>query len=340
MENDNNGFVLSEELTALREQVRRIIRDEIIPIEKTPRSRRAPKFPKRTTGRSRAKLQAAGMWCMGAPTEIRRRRTRHLRHVRADGRDGAASDGPLQSGRRRVRAHAAAGHLRRHRRTDPEVRGARRSRTPGTLSSRLPSRRADPTRPARSNAARCARAIPTYSMAPRFSSSHAHEAEWGVVFTRTDPKAGRAGSPLHRHKGHPWLHRAAVQDAAHGSTPIRSSFRGLRDAGRAAARTRGRRADALPRFADAPALSVFGLQHRRRRGGAQDGDRACQAAQHLRRVAGAPPGDPMDARRFGGRAARGALADVGGRVEGRPRRRRRGWKRRSRNCIRARCSAA
>ena len=33
MENGNNGFVLSEELTALREQVKRIIRDEIIPIE-------------------------------------------------------------------------------------------------------------------------------------------------------------------------------------------------------------------------------------------------------------------------------------------------------------------
>ena len=32
MENGNNGFVLSEELTALREQVKRIIRDEIIPI--------------------------------------------------------------------------------------------------------------------------------------------------------------------------------------------------------------------------------------------------------------------------------------------------------------------
>ena len=28
MENGNNGFVLSEELTALREQVKRIIRDE------------------------------------------------------------------------------------------------------------------------------------------------------------------------------------------------------------------------------------------------------------------------------------------------------------------------
>jgi len=34
MENDT-GFQLSEELPALREQVRRIIRDEIIPIEKT-----------------------------------------------------------------------------------------------------------------------------------------------------------------------------------------------------------------------------------------------------------------------------------------------------------------
>src|ERR1700681_2251341 len=42
IENGNNGFVLSEELTVLRDQVRRIIRDEIIPIE----SRLDPTRPK------------------------------------------------------------------------------------------------------------------------------------------------------------------------------------------------------------------------------------------------------------------------------------------------------
>ncbi len=70
--------------------------------------------------------------------------------------------------------------------------------------------------------------------------SHAHEAEWGVVFTRTDPKAGRSGITCFIiHKGHPRFHRAAVRDSAHRGASQRSSVRRLRDSGRAAHR-RGR----------------------------------------------------------------------------------------------------
>jgi hypothetical protein len=54
IENGNNGFVLSEELTVLRDQVRRIIRDEIIPIESRLDPTR-PKFQRTNSGHSRAR---------------------------------------------------------------------------------------------------------------------------------------------------------------------------------------------------------------------------------------------------------------------------------------------
>ena len=65
MENDT-GFQLSEELSALREQVRRIIRDEIIPIEKKL-DPDAAEIPDEDYWRLAKKVQAAGMWCMSAP---------------------------------------------------------------------------------------------------------------------------------------------------------------------------------------------------------------------------------------------------------------------------------
>src|SRR5713226_6831706 len=64
MENGNNGFVLSEELTALREQVKRIIRDEIIPIEDRL-DPDAPEIPESEFWPLARKTQAAGLWCMG-----------------------------------------------------------------------------------------------------------------------------------------------------------------------------------------------------------------------------------------------------------------------------------
>src|SRR5690349_12127782 len=60
------GFQLSGELSALREQVRRIIRDEIIPIEQKI-DPDAPEIPEEDYWRLAKKTQAAGMWCMGAP---------------------------------------------------------------------------------------------------------------------------------------------------------------------------------------------------------------------------------------------------------------------------------
>ncbi|MFZ0658752.1 MAG: acyl-CoA dehydrogenase family protein, partial [Candidatus Binataceae bacterium] len=65
---DSGGYQIPEELAALRDQVRRIIRDEIIPIE-AKCDPDAPEIPEDDYWRIAKKVQAAGMWCMGAPKD-------------------------------------------------------------------------------------------------------------------------------------------------------------------------------------------------------------------------------------------------------------------------------
>ena len=65
-----NGFALSPELRALRDQVGKIIREEIIPIEARC-DPDAPEIPEDDYWRIARKAQAAGMWCMDGITFCR-----------------------------------------------------------------------------------------------------------------------------------------------------------------------------------------------------------------------------------------------------------------------------
>ena len=62
------GFTLPDELRLLREQVRRFIRDEIIPLEQRI-DPDAPGLPEEDWERLAAKTKAAGLWALGAPEE-------------------------------------------------------------------------------------------------------------------------------------------------------------------------------------------------------------------------------------------------------------------------------
>ncbi|HTO10428.1 MAG TPA: acyl-CoA dehydrogenase family protein [Candidatus Binatia bacterium] len=62
------GFTLPDELRVLREQVRRFIREEIIPLEQTL-DPDAPGLPEEDWARLAAKTKAAGLWALGAPEE-------------------------------------------------------------------------------------------------------------------------------------------------------------------------------------------------------------------------------------------------------------------------------
>ena len=60
------GFRLADELLALREQIRRVVRDEIIPVEQR-NDPDAPELPDEDYQKIAAKTKAAGLWALGAP---------------------------------------------------------------------------------------------------------------------------------------------------------------------------------------------------------------------------------------------------------------------------------
>jgi acyl-CoA dehydrogenase len=62
------GFTLPEELDALRRQVRRFVREEIIPLEQEL-DPDAPDIPHEAFLRLSARTKAAGLWALGAPAE-------------------------------------------------------------------------------------------------------------------------------------------------------------------------------------------------------------------------------------------------------------------------------
>ncbi len=123
----------------------------------------------------------------GLAQAIRRRWSRNVPDVLVDGRDVPASDGSLQSGRWRFRAHSDTGYLGRYRGTDSEVRRV-------DLEERGITEPSGGSDPAGSIQCRAVRDGDHYVLnGTKIFTSHAHEAEWGVVFTRTDPGAGRGG---------------------------------------------------------------------------------------------------------------------------------------------------
>src|SRR2546427_11133533 len=62
------GFRLPDELLVLRDQIRRVIRDEIIPLEQRI-DPDAPELPEEDYQRIAAKTRASGLWALGAPEE-------------------------------------------------------------------------------------------------------------------------------------------------------------------------------------------------------------------------------------------------------------------------------
>src|SRR5271170_553630 len=187
----DNGFVLSPELRALRDQVGKIIREEIIPIEARC-DPDAAEIPEDDYWRIARKAQAAGMWCMGAPREyggggLGTFDMCVLTEEMAQHRMGLYNPGCGVFGRTPPPVIYAG--------TDEQKRtyagGTIKNAGQTFFAITEPSGGSDPA-----GAIQC-RAVhegDTYILnGTKIFISHAHEAEWGVVFTRTDSKAGRAG---------------------------------------------------------------------------------------------------------------------------------------------------
>ncbi|HUA35643.1 MAG TPA: acyl-CoA dehydrogenase family protein [Candidatus Binataceae bacterium] len=190
MDNDT-GYAIAPELDAARQQVRRIIRDEIIPIEAKV-DPDAAEIPEDDYWRLAKKTQVAGMWCMGAPREVGGQVLGTfdmcvLTEEMAQHRMGLYNPGcgvfgrtpppVIYAGTPEQIQHYAAGTIKNAWFT--------------FFAITEPSGGSDPA-----NAIQC-RAVrqgDSYVLnGTKIFISHAHEAEWGVVFARTDPKAGRKG---------------------------------------------------------------------------------------------------------------------------------------------------
>ncbi len=187
----DSGFKMSDELTALRDQVRRIIHDEIIPIEQKI-DPDAAEIPEDDYWRLAKKVQAAGMWCMGGPEKyggggLGTFEMCVLTEEMAQHRLGLYNPGAGVFGRNPPPVIYGGSEEQIQAYAVPTMRNAWHT----FFAITEPSGGSDPA-----NAIQC-RAVRKgdhYILnGTKIFISHAHEAEWGVVFTRTDPKAGRSG---------------------------------------------------------------------------------------------------------------------------------------------------
>ncbi|HKN01629.1 MAG TPA: acyl-CoA dehydrogenase family protein [Candidatus Binataceae bacterium] len=185
------GYQLPEELVALRDQVGRIIREEIIPVEARI-DPDAPEIPEDDYWRIAGKAQAAGLWCMGAPKKyggggLSTFQMAVLMEEMAQHRMGLYNPGAGVFGRTPPPVIWAGSPEQVEKYAGGTIKNAWYT----FFAVTEPSGGSDP---AGAIQCRAVRKGDSYVInGTKIFISHAHEAEWGVVFTRTDPKAGRQG---------------------------------------------------------------------------------------------------------------------------------------------------
>ena len=185
------GYQLSSELIALRDNVRRIIKDEVIPAEARV-DPDAAEIDEEDYWRIARKVQAADMWCMGSPARyggggLSLFEMCVLMEEMCQHRGGLYNPGAGVFGRtpppviwggteEQIQKYAVA---------------TLKNATYTFFAITEPSGGSDP---AGAIQCRAVRDGDHYVLnGQKIFISHAHEAEWGVVFARTDPGAGRAG---------------------------------------------------------------------------------------------------------------------------------------------------
>ena len=185
------GYTLPAELGLLRDQVRRLIRDEIIPLEHRL-DPDAGEIPEEDYRRLMAKTKAAGLWCLGAPEEY--------------GGGGLNTFGMCvlleeMSQHRMGLYNPGCGTFGRY--PPPVIYGGTREQIQKyvvpTLREGLhtffaitePSGGSDPAGAIQTRAVK--QGDSWILNGSKIFISHAHEAEWGVVFARSDPSKGRGG---------------------------------------------------------------------------------------------------------------------------------------------------
>lgn len=188
---DAQGYELSDELKLLREQVGQIIREEIIPIEQRL-DPDAAEIPEDDYWRIARKVQAAGLWCMGSPVEyggggLGTFAMCVVLEEMAQHRMGLYNPGAGVFGRTPPPVIYAGTPEQIRKYVIPTLKNAWYT----FFAVTEPSGGSDP---AGAIQCRAVRQGDNYVLnGTKIFISHAHEAQWGVVFARTNPKAGRAG---------------------------------------------------------------------------------------------------------------------------------------------------
>jgi acyl-CoA dehydrogenase len=190
MENEI-GYQLSPELIAVRENVRRIIKDEVIPAE-ARLDPDAAEIDEDDYWRIARKVQAAGMWCMGSPTRyggggLGLFEMCVLMEEMCQHRGGLYNPGAGVFGRTPPPVIWGG--------TEEQIQKyAARTLKDANYTFFAITEPSGGSDPAGAIQCRAVREGDHYVLnGQKIFISHAHEAEWGVVFARTDPSAGRGG---------------------------------------------------------------------------------------------------------------------------------------------------
>ena len=185
------GYQLPDELLAIREQVRRIIRDEILPIEQRI-DPDAPEIPEEDYRRLAEKTKAAGLWCLAAPEQyggggLDTFTQCVVLEEMAQHRMGLYNPGCGVFGRYPPWVIWGGNEEQLQKYAVPALREGYHT----FFAITEPSGGSDPAgaiqcRATRRNGKWVLNGTKTFI-------SHADKAEWGVVFARTDATKGRAG---------------------------------------------------------------------------------------------------------------------------------------------------
>jgi acyl-CoA dehydrogenase len=186
-----SGFTLPDELRVLRDQVRRFIREEIIPLEQRL-DPDAPGIPEEDFQRLATKTRAAGLWALGAPEEyggggLDTFSMSAILEEMAQHRMGLYSPGCGVFGRYPPPAIWAGSKEQIAKYAVPTIREGWRT----FFAITEPSGGSDPAGAIQTRAER--RGDRWVLNGRKVFISNAHNAKWGVVFARSDKAKGRAG---------------------------------------------------------------------------------------------------------------------------------------------------
>jgi acyl-CoA dehydrogenase len=185
------GFTLPDELRVLREQIRRFIRDEIIPLEQRI-DPDAPGIPDEDFERLAAKTKAAGLWALGAPEKyggggLDTFSMSVVLEEMSQHRMGLYSPGCGVFGRYPPPAIWAGSPAQIEKYAVPTLREGWRT----FFAITEPSGGSDPAGAIQTRAER--RGDKWVLNGRKVFISNAHNGKWGIVFARTSKEKGRAG---------------------------------------------------------------------------------------------------------------------------------------------------